>query len=96
MEGQNHAWQCVKYATSFRFFYCKQELSSIMVPTAFDMMYMYRSHKIQYHFFFYKKGIALPSSLATDSAFAIGISAGAAANAGSTTGTGSSICGAGA
>ena len=47
-----------------------------------------------YQFIFYKKGIALPSSLATDSAFAIGISAGAAANAGST--TGSSICGAGA
>lgn len=44
--------------------------------------------------FFYQKGIALPTSLATDSAFAIGISAGAAANAGST--TGSSICGAGA
>lgn len=61
--------------------------------TAFDMMY--RSHKIQsISLFFYKKGIALPSSLATDSAFAIGISAGAAANAGST--TGSSICGAGA
>ena len=38
-----------------------------------------------------QNGIAWPTSLATDSAFAIGISAGAAANAGST--PGSSICG---
>lgn len=77
--------QCVKYATSFRLFYCKQEFSSIMVPT-YGMMY--RSHKIQS-----RSKKELPY-LATDSAFAIGISAGAAANAGST--TGSSICGAGA
>ena len=49
---------------------------------------------LRFFYFIYQKGIALPTSLATDSAFAIGISAGAAANAGST--TGSSICGAGA